>query len=441
MLNQKGGVGKTTTTVNLGHALALAGKRVCLIDLDPQGHLTLHFGIEQDQVTATVYDLLIDPECLASSCLVRGARENIDVILAEVDLAAAETELVDEVNRQSILRRKFDEVASEYDIVLIDCPPSLGLLTLNALAMADELMVPMQAHFLALQGVGRLLNTVGLVSKGVNPHLKVSGVVLCMYESQTTLAREIVADLEDFFEAAKTQDVPWNDCCVMRPPVRRNIKLAEAPSFGNTIFDYAPWCPGALDYRKLAQNLLMRWEPESYPADADAEEAHDVASEMIEAATAGMESEPEPQPDPEPQAQPEVEAAQESESAASTPRPREPGTSIRARRITRRSAATLQPMPAPAPTAATSRWNIPVTYALTSAARETRGSRPSADRARARQRRRTFPRPSSGPASPRTPQSASITAPLAWQSARAPMFHRPEIEVLRRPASVVVDAG
>lgn len=259
MLNQKGGVGKTTSTVNLGAALAIAGRRVCLMDLDPQSHLTYHLGIEADDIEHTVYDLLIDPDCPAADARIKAARPNLDALLAEVDLAGAETELASAPDRQGILRRKFAAIADDYDVVFIDCPPSLGLLTLNALTMATEIFVPMQAHFLALQGVGRLLETVGLVCRSVNPELRVTGILLCMHEHQTTLAREIVADLDEFFEAARHQGVPWRDCRVLRPPIRRNIKLAEAPSFGQTIFDYAPWCPGALDYRKVADHLIERW--------------------------------------------------------------------------------------------------------------------------------------------------------------------------------------
>ena len=256
MLNQKGGVGKTTSTVNLGAALAHAGRRVCLIDLDPQAHLTLHLGIGADRITRTVYDLLIDPQCTADDALVRDARPNLDAIFAEVDLAAAEAELAQHPDRQRILARKFEPIASHYDFVLLDCPPSLGLLTLNALCVAHEVIVPMQAQFLALQGVGKLLETVGLVCRSVNPQLRVGGIVLCMHESQTMLAREVVADLDAFFEQSREQDVPWRDCRVLQPAIRRNIKLAEAPSFGQTIFDYAPWCPGAQDYAALASRLI-----------------------------------------------------------------------------------------------------------------------------------------------------------------------------------------
>jgi chromosome partitioning protein len=259
MLNQKGGVGKTTSTVNLGAALAEAGQRVCLIDLDPQAHLTFHLGVDPDSIERSMYDLLTDPECYASDAIIINARPNLDVILSETDLAAAESELALVENRKTILRDKFASMAAAYDVVLLDCPPSLGLLTLNALSLAGEVFVPMQAHFLALQGVGKLLETVGLVCQSINPNLRVTGIVLCMHEQQTTLAKEIVNDLDAFFADAAGQSVPWSTCRVLKPAIRRNVKLAEAPSFGKTIFDYEPWCPGALDYRMLARELLAAW--------------------------------------------------------------------------------------------------------------------------------------------------------------------------------------
>ncbi len=283
LLNQKGGVGKTTTTANLGHGLAIAGKRVCLIDLDPQGHLTLHLGIEAGDVERTVYDLMVDEECPVDDCVIREARPNLDVVLAEVDLAGAESELASRPDRRTILRDRFAAIGDRYDVVLIDCPPSLGLLTVNALTMADELFVPMQAHFLALQGVGRLLETVRLVCSSVNAELTVAGVILCMFERQTTLAKEILADLEDFFESYRAADVPWSECRVLQPPIRRNIKLAEAPSFGNTIFDYAPWCPGAIDYRRLAASLLERWG-EAVEGLAPIEDDEEAATPVVGAA-------------------------------------------------------------------------------------------------------------------------------------------------------------
>jgi len=267
LLNQKGGVGKTTTTVNLGAALALAEQRVLLVDLDPQAHLTLHLGIDEERIEHTIYDLLIDPAVTARQAVIN-ARPFVDVILSEVDLAGAEPELARLPERQRILQRKLEPILGDYDVVLLDCPPSLGLMTLNALSAAREVYVPMQAHFLALQGVSKLLETVGLVCRSVNRDLRVTGIILCMHEHQTTLAKEIVADLEAFFEAARGTDAPWRDCRLFQPPIRRNIKLAEAPSFGQTIFDYSPWCKGAIDYRKLARSLVEMWHrvaPESVP--------------------------------------------------------------------------------------------------------------------------------------------------------------------------------
>jgi len=299
MLNQKGGVGKTTSAVNLGAALSRAGRRVCLMDLDPQAHLTLHLGIDAGDVDRTIYDLLIDPDCAARDVLIENARPNLDAMLSEVDLAAVDTELAAVPDRQGILRGKFAEIATDYDVVIIDCPPSLGLLTLNALTLATEIIVPMQAHFLALQGVGRLLETVGLVCRSVNPDLRVSGIILCMHEGQTTLAREIVTDLDEFFTAAREQDVPWRDCRVLRPPVRRNIKLAEAPSFGQTIFDYAPWCAGALDYRKIAASLIEAWDAAEVGVGVEIETETEAEAEMKPIPTIVMTTEPKPIPAPE----------------------------------------------------------------------------------------------------------------------------------------------
>ncbi len=289
VMNQKGGVGKTTTTVNLGAAIASAGKRVCLIDLDPQAHLTLHLGLDHEKVEQSIYDLLVDPDCLAEHCVVKCSK-NLDVIASEVDLAAAEAELASHPQRQKILSEKFNAISKNYDVVLIDCPPSLGLLTLNALALADEVFVPLQAHFLALQGLGKLLETVSMVAKSVNSDIQVTGVPLCMHEKQTTLAKEVVADLEEFFVAAREQDVPWRNCKLLSPPIRRNIKLAEAPSFGQTIFDYAPRCAGAADYRKMAKRLIHQWMIESKKPKPKPKPKAESTVEFIEKAEAIVES-------------------------------------------------------------------------------------------------------------------------------------------------------
>lgn len=253
LLNQKGGVGKTTTTVNLAAALAVRGHAVLVIDLDPQTHLGLHFGV--DDAAISVYDLLMDDSAEVSKALVP-ARKGIDIVTSEVDLVAAESELASKTDRHDLLARKLAPVLDNYDYVLIDCPPSLGLLTINALAASKELIVPMQAHFLALQGVSRLFETVSMLVGGLNPELAVTGVVLCMHEGHTNLAREVVSDLQEFFDASREQNVPWRNCTILDPPIRRNVKLAEAPSFGKTIFDYEPNCAGAEDYGKLAESVI-----------------------------------------------------------------------------------------------------------------------------------------------------------------------------------------
>lgn len=261
-MNQKGGVGKTTTVVNLAAALAELGRPTLVIDMDPQAHATLHLGADAETSESSVYDLLLNESPTAEDArkAVIEARPNLGLIPAVTDQAAVETELASAPQRHLRLRSAIHHLLADYEYILIDCPPSLGLLTLNGLAAAREVIVPMQAHFLALQGVGKLLETVSLVAREINPKLRVSGVVLSMHEENTRLSKEIVADLEQFFKDSMQQDVPWKGARVLRPAIRRNIKLAESPSFGQTIFEYARWCPGAIDYAQLAANITNEWD-------------------------------------------------------------------------------------------------------------------------------------------------------------------------------------
>ncbi len=291
IINQKGGVGKTTTTVNLGAGLAERGKRVLLIDLDPQGHLTTHLGIDANARGSGIYEVLT--KGLPFDSAIHECSSRLSVIPAQIELAAAEVELATEVGREVILRDILATGPRPFDVIIIDCPPSLGVLTLNALSASTQVLIPIQPHFLSLQGVGKLFETVALVARRINPQLRVAGMVMCMFESGTRLSGEVAADVSSFLESSRNTPVPWCDAKLLETRVRRNVKLAECPSYGQSIFEYAPRSNGALDYVALADEVLNHVLRAS---DAAGPEQRIQDDETTATVTANTESTPIPKP-------------------------------------------------------------------------------------------------------------------------------------------------
>jgi chromosome partitioning protein len=256
VMNQKGGVGKTTTSVNLAAGLARQGKRVCLIDLDPQAHASIHVGVDLHGGTDTIYQVLAGSKSFNDIRQLVG--NNLWLAPANLDLAATELELVDAPGREFVLRKALEaaQASEQFDYIVMDCPPSLSVLTINALTAATEVFIPLQPHFFALQGLSKLFETTALVTRRLNRQLRVSGIVLCLFETGTRLATDVTDDLMRFLEASDPQ-APWAGARVFSNRIRRNIKLAEAPSFGQSIFDYAPGSAGASDYQGLCQEVIQ----------------------------------------------------------------------------------------------------------------------------------------------------------------------------------------
>ena len=244
--NQKGGVGKTTTAVNLGACLATLGKRVLLIDIDPQGNTTSGVGINKADVKYCVYDVIINDVNIADAIMPSGL-DHLDVLPATIQLAGAEIELVPTISREVRLRRAIQGMRSRYDYIVIDCPPSLGLLTVNALTAADSVMIPIQCEYYALEGLSQLLNTVRLVQKHLNTSLEVEGVVLTMLDARTNLGLQVIEDVKKFFRDK-----------VYKTIIPRNVRLSEAPSHGRPIIHYDPKSRGAESYMELAKEVIAR---------------------------------------------------------------------------------------------------------------------------------------------------------------------------------------
>ncbi len=251
IFNQKGGVGKTTTNINLAACLALKGKRVLIVDIDPQGNTTTGMGISKKELEYTSYNILVEKDVAPEKTILKTKVENLDIIPASVNLAGAEIEMVQVEGRELRLKKALDKIKGKYDYIFIDCPPSLGLLTINSLTAVDSVLIPIQCEFYALEGVSQLMSTIDLVKRSLNNKLEIQGVILSMFDGRTNLSVQVVEEVKKYFKDK-----------VYTTVIPRNVRLAEAPSYGMPITEYDPASKGAEAYLEFAEEFLELEEEE-----------------------------------------------------------------------------------------------------------------------------------------------------------------------------------
>ena len=249
--NQKGGVGKTTTAINLSTIIAKKGKKVLMIDADPQGNASSGVGIDRDNIEVSVYDILIN-EIEVDEVVKKTNIKNLNICPSNINLAGAEVELVSVMSREQRLKEKLDKIKADYDFIIIDCPPSLGLITLNAFTASDSVLIPVQCEYYALEGLGQLLNTINLVKKHLNKNIEIEGALLTMYDIRTNLSNQVVKEVKKYFNDKVYKNV-----------IPRNVKLSEAPSYGMPISIYDPRSKGAKSYEKFVKEFLKKNETDS----------------------------------------------------------------------------------------------------------------------------------------------------------------------------------